>query len=186
MALTNTTDPEGFRKRKEWAPSTNLNNIIEGRQKRKLTNQAIESTDLPLRKNKEKLPKQSKAKVMLTFQGTQLAQGGSSWHPSMEIEEVNDKASLVQHALPINPTHILEPAAVDSGNSKDDILRDKTANGCANDDIVEEPAECAEVELGKSFSQLCVMASPSDKTNRAPCKRLDLPNLCVLQANPEH
>ena len=103
----------------------------------------------------------------------------------MESEEVNDEDSL---ASPTNPTHVLdsEPAMVDSGDLEDDISRNKTANGCTNDKTVEEPAECAEDELGKLFLPLYVVDSPSDQMNRAPCKGLDLPYLCILQANPEH
>ena len=121
-------------------------------------NWVTESTDLPLQKNKDKPAKQPKAKVALTFQGTQLVQGGTSWHPSVESEEANGEDSLIWHASTTIPIHILEPAAVDSSDSEDDILREKPDNGCTSDDIVEEPVECAAVELGKSFSQVHVIA----------------------------
>jgi len=177
MASTNSGDPvEHSRKRKERAPSTNPDDIVDGPRKRKETTRVTDNADPLLPKNKKAKtapqPKRPTAKASQASKATGSAQGGSSRHPSVGLEEVEDEENLVQRVQPTNPSRILE-----AGDGSDDDDDSPEVIGTSKESG-KKPTESAENELGTSIITM-INYMPHQK-NRAPRQRLELPHLCIL------
>ena len=177
MASANSGDPvEHSHKRKERAPSTNPDDIVDGPRKRKETTRVTDNADPLLPKNKKAKtapqPKRLTAKASQVSKATGSAQGRSSRHPSVDIEEVEDEDNLVQRVQLTNPSRILE-----AGDGSDDDDDSPEVVGISKKSG-EKPTESAENELGTLI--ITMINYMPHRKNRAPCQRLELPHLRLL------
>lgn len=181
MASNSTTSGNPHsRKRKERASSTNPDDIIEGPRKRKATSRVTDNADPLLRKNKAisttTQPKQSRPKAT-RLKATPLARHGPSWHPSVDSEDEDEEGHVIPAARQTCGSDVDDNDLAESVHSDDD--------GPEVVDIIssdEEPEESSEDEL--SASMIMIISGMSHRTNRAPCQRLELAHLRILQTHP--
>jgi hypothetical protein len=106
-----------------------------------------------------------------------LARHGPSWHPSVDSEDEDEEGHVIPAARQTRGSDVDDNDLAESVHSDDD--------GPEVVDIIssdEEPEESSEDEL--SASMIMIISGMSHRTNRAPCQRLELAHLRILQTHP--